>query len=108
MTWFHKGNDGWGRDSYSIPQFAVAGCSVTDEQGPAPASVAKRELTELRDYLRTAHGIKGRFKATPSGNCCMHKAWLVVSGKDFTAAKPQAEHWMENNKDFTRLIHNAE
>jgi hypothetical protein len=107
MARFHKGNDGWGRDSYRIPQYAVAGCSVTDEEGPAPASLAKRELIELRDYLRDYYKIRCRFKATPSGNCCMHKAWLVVAGKDFVAAQPQAEQWLADHWGGTHLIHDA-
>ena len=104
---FHKGNDGWGRDSYSIPQFAVAGCSVTDEQGPAPASMAKRECIYLRSHIFKETGVRARFKATPSGNCFMHKAWVTVPGKDYKRVLPAVEQWLVDHRADTRLIHDA-
>jgi hypothetical protein len=38
---FHKGSDGWGRDSYQIPQYAVVGSSCTGDYpgyNPAPTT----------------------------------------------------------------------
>jgi hypothetical protein len=104
---FHKGSDGWGRDSYEIPAYAVAGCSCTGEDGPAPEVTAKAEMDALQAALREA-GIDSCYKATPSGNCCMVKVWVCVTASNYDRAKALADQWLADHRDDTRLIHDAD
>lgn len=105
---FHKGNDGWGRDSYPIPKYAVAGCSFTGNasDSPCPESVVREETGRLRKHLLLS-GIKARLRSTPSGNCCMVKVWVVVTGKVFAEAKALTNFWLFANQSITHLIHDA-
>ena len=104
---FHKGHDGWGRDSYTIPQFAVVGSSDCGE-GAAVASSDKvrAELEDFRKVLRANH-IQSRIRFTLSGNCCMIKRWVVVHSKDFVAANKLAAEYLPEHKYDTRYIHEA-
>lgn len=108
MSRFHKGNGGWGRDSYSIPQYAVAGCSYTGNapDSPCPESTVRAETSALRKALLAA-GIKARLKSTSSGNCCMTKIWVVVVGRVYTTARKIADAWLADHRADTRLIHDA-
>jgi hypothetical protein len=104
---YHKGRDGWGRDSFAIPEYAIAGVSCTGDDGPAPRVTAEKELTDMRDFLKAQGFTRMRFKATPSGNCCMVKVWLVVAGKDYKRALPLAGEYLIGHQYDTRLLHDA-
>ena len=104
---FHKGSDGWGRDSYEIPTYAVAGCSCTGEGGPAPEATARREMEALQGVLEDA-GIKSCFKGTPSGNYFMVKVWVCVTASNYDRAKIVADQWLADHQGDTRLIHDAD
>ena len=105
---FHKGNDGWGRDSYAIPEYAIAGCSFTGNgsDSPCPESIVREETSRLRRHLLTS-GIKARLRSTASGNCCMSKIWVVVSGKVYAKARKLADQWLTDQCSTTQLIHDA-
>ena len=103
---YHRGHDGWGRDYYAIPQYAVAGSSDcgTWSDSPAPSDKVKAELMAFRAVLKAA-GIKSRFSGTQSGNCFMGKVWVTVHSRDFTAAHAVATKYLEETKDSTQYIH---
>ena len=84
---FHKGNDGWGRGSYAIPEYAIVGSSDTGTypDSPAPSDRVREELEDFRKVLR-ANRIRSRISATRSGNVFMAKRWVVVHGRDFPRA----------------------
>lgn len=105
---FHKGFDGWGRDSYQIPQFAVVGSSCTGDwsDSPAPTVKVQAELEDFRKVLRS-NKISSRLKGTPSGNCCMVKVWVTVTGKDYVEAEKLAQDYLEQSRDTTQFIHDA-
>jgi hypothetical protein len=105
---FHKGNDGWGRDSYRIPEYAVAGCSYTGNapDSPCPESTVRAETSLLRKHLLT-HGIRARLQHTASGNCCRAKIWVCVTGKVYASARTLADTWLADHHHETRLIHDA-
>lgn len=104
----HKGNDPWGRGSYDIPQYAVAGSSDTGtfSDSPAPTPVVETELEGCRAVLRAA-GIRSRLRYTRSGNCCMLKRWVVVGKTDFDKAREIAERYVREHDQDTRFIHDA-
>jgi hypothetical protein len=109
---YHRGSDGWGRDSYEIPGLAVAGASDTgDYEGfnPAPTDKVAAELKRLVDHLK---GLGYRAKLggyTTSGNANMVKRWVVVDmDDDFSRAKAAADKWMAEHKDDTTWIHDAD
>jgi len=105
---FHKGTDGWGRDSYPIPDFAVAGSSDcgTWADSPANSNTVKEELKALQDVLKEK-GIKSRLSYTNSGNAFMKKRWVVVSGNDYGVARDIANKHLADTKASTRHIHDA-
>jgi hypothetical protein len=110
---FHRGRDGWGRDSYEIPRYAVAGCSYTGEwhDSPCPGATVVEERARFRREVLKPLGIKSRLKFTQSGNVFMQKAWTVVSEADFPAAASAAAAWFDENGNGpagTRLIHDAD
>ena len=106
---FHKGSDGWGRDSYQIPQFAVVGSSCTGDwsDSPAPTDEVKAELEEFRKVLR-ANKIRSRCGATRSGNVFMVKLWVTVSGQDYPVALKLATDYLAAHERDTVHIHDAE
>ena len=107
---FHKGSDGWGRDSYAIPQYAVAGASDcgTWSDSPAPSDRVKEELGRLVSYLGE-QGINARLaRPTQSGNVFMVKRWVVVYSSKFQQAKKLAEKWLEDHRGDTRYAHTAD
>jgi len=106
---FHKGKDGWGRDSYQIPQYAVVGSSDTGmwSDSPAPSDKVKNELDDFRTVLRK-NKIRSRIGVTKSGNVMMVKVWVVVNKIDFERANKIAREYLELNETCTRYIHNAE
>lgn len=105
---FHRGSDGWGRDSYAIPQYAVVGSSDTGmySDSPAPSNQAKAELEAFRVRLRDNH-IRSRVAFTRSGNIFMVKRWVVVKGSDYPKAKALADEYLKLVHHETRLIHDA-
>ena len=105
---FHRGRDGWGRDSYAIPQFAVAGSSDTGTypDSPAPSGVVSDELEDFRKVLR-ANGIRSRTAYTRSGNVFMLKKWVVVHSRDYPKALALAEAYLAEHRHDTRYIHDA-
>lgn len=106
---FHKGLDGWNRDSYQIPQFAVAGVSDTgtSQNSPAPSDDVAKELEDLRVVLLKSH-IQSRLQVTRSGNCCCLKKWVVVAGRDFDQADKEARRYLADHLSTTRYIHDAD
>ena len=111
----HKGSDGWGRDSYNIPTYAVAGSSDCGSWSDSPAPTAKvlAELQRVIDHLKS-EGIKAAFwmrgggvGATQSGNLFMAKRWVVVPRGQFKRGKRLAEAWIEETKLDTHWIHDA-
>lgn len=104
----HRGKDGWGRDSYLIPQFAVVGVSDTGTwpDSPARSEIVGEELEDFRKVLR-ANRIRSRLRYTQSGNVFCLKKWVVVTGRDFEAASRLAEQYLEEHQHDTRYIHDA-
>jgi hypothetical protein len=105
---FHKGRDGWGRDSYQIPQYAVVGSSCTGDwsDSPAPTGKVKAELEDFRKVLRANH-IRSRCGATRSGNVFMVKLWVTVKREDYVAAEKLAAEYLKAHDKDTRYIHDA-
>jgi len=105
---FHKGRDGWGRDSYAIPQYAVVGSSDTGmySDSPARSDLVRDELEGFRKVLR-ANRIRSRITYTRSGNVCMVKRWVVVHSRDFPKAVALAEAYLAEHQHDTRFIHDA-
>lgn len=105
---FHRGSDGWGRDSYSIPQYAVVGTSDTGtwSDSPAPSDRVAAELEDFRKVLR-ANGIRSRIQYTQSGNVFMAKRWVVVHSRDFLKASALAADYLRDHQSDTRFIHEA-
>lgn len=105
---FHRGSDGWGRDSYRIPQYAVMGSSDCGNfsDSPAPSDRVKAELEDFRKVLRTNH-IRSRIRFTRSGNLFMLKRWLVVNGRDYARANELAQQYLAENDSSTHWIHDA-
>jgi hypothetical protein len=110
---FHRGSDGWGRDSYEIPRYAVAGMSYTGEwsDSPCDGATVKEEIQRFRKEVLKPLGIHSRKQHTQSGNIFMVKMWVVVDGADFPAAARAAAAWFDergNGPAGTRLIHDAD
>ena len=105
---FHRGRDGWGRDSYQIPQYAVIGSSDCGSwsDSPAPTDLVREELEGFRAVLR-ANCIRSRLRYTQSGNVFMAKRWVVVAGKDFPRASVLAAQFLEEHYHDTRYVHDA-
>src|SRR5688500_18670531 len=105
---FHRGRDGWGRDSFAIPQFAVVGSSDcgTWPDSPAPSDRVAEELEDFRSVLRQHH-IRSRIRYTRSGNVFMIKRWIVVRRQDFVVASHLAEQYLQEHHHDTRYIHDA-
>src|ERR1035437_6906761 len=104
----HRGNDGWGRDSFLIPTFAICGASDcgTWPDSPANSDLVAAELEDFRKVLR-ANGIRSRVHFTQSGNAFMLKRWVVVHSKDFAKANALAEIYLREHHSTTRWIHDA-
>ena len=105
---YHRGSDGWGRDSYAIPQYAVVGSSDcgTWPDSPANSTLVAAELEDFRKILR-ANGIRSRIRFTTSGNAFMAKRWVCVHSKDFVKANALAENYLREQHSSTRFIHDA-
>jgi len=103
---FHRGKDGWGRDSYPIPDFAVAGSSDCGPNSPVPTDVIMAELKDCQQYLKD-NGIESKIESGESGNVFCTKQWIVVSKSDFAAANKLAEKYLKATKETTDFIHNA-
>lgn len=108
MRW-HRGNDGWGRDSYGIRANAVVGvsdCGMSSDS-PARSDVVKAELDDFRQVLRQA-GIKSRLKYNPQphGNGFVIKRWVIVRRADFAKAAAIALDYCAAGNG--RLIHDAD
>lgn len=105
---FHKGRDGWGRDSYAIPQYAVVGASDCGgySDSPAPTDSVREELERFRAVLRQ-NRIRSRIVYTRSGNVFMLKRWVVVHSKDFMRAASLATEFLTEQQHSTRYIHDA-
>lgn len=105
----HQGRDGWGRDSYNIPTYAVAGSSDCGNfsDSPAPTDKVLEELNRLIEHLEK-EGVKASIgDPTASGNILMGKQWVVVSRGQFKRAKVLAEEWLDSHKRDTYYIHDA-
>ena len=106
----HRGSDPWGRNSYRIPYYAVAGSSDTgmSYDSPAPSDRVHEELQRFRDFLQTK-GIESEFgQVTHSGNIFMGKQWVVVAPKDYRKARLLASKWLAEHNYDTRYIHDAD
>ena len=112
----HKGSDGWGRDSYDIPTYAVAGSSDCGSfsDSPAPTTKVLAELEGVIAFLK-AQGVQADFwrpdgediGATESGNIFMGKRWVVVPAKQFKLGTELADEWLDSHKRDTYYIHDA-
>lgn len=104
----HRGNDPWGRGSYSIPKGAVAGSSDCGDapDSPAPTDKVKAELERLRAYLKE-QGITSRYKSSQSGNAFMAKRWVCVSDADYDKALELTTAWLAEHEHDTRYIHDV-
>ena len=104
----HRGSDGWGRDSYAMPQYAVVGASDcgTYSDSPAPSDKVREELEDFRQVLRANH-IRSRIVYTQSGNVFMAKRWVVVHSRDFFKANALASDYLREHNSDTRWIHDA-
>lgn len=108
---YHKGKDGWGRDSYEIPTYAVVGASDCGmwSDSPAPSDRVEAELKQFQRALGKATGIKSRCnRHTHSGNVFMVKRWVTVRGCDFERASEFAIEWLRDHDCTTRFIHDAD
>jgi hypothetical protein len=109
---FHKGRDGWGRDSYQIPARAVVGSSDTGtwSDSPARSEDVTDEFKRFRRDLRKETGLTvKRARPTPSGNVFMVKRWLVAENDgEWPAVAEFARRWLKDHKNDTRLIHDAD
>ena len=105
---YHKGRDGWGRGSYSVPQYAVAGSSDCGSfrDSPAPTASVVAELEAFRKVLRAKH-IRSHIQYTTSGNAFMAKRWVVVHSKNFLQANTLAEIYLREHHNETRYIHDG-
>jgi hypothetical protein len=105
---YHRGRDGWGRDSYAIPEYAVLGSSDCGSwsDSPAPTQQVREELERFRSILRSHH-IRSRLKYTTSGNAFMAKRWVVVHSKDFARASTLATEFLQQHQQDTRFVHDA-
>lgn len=107
---FHKGNDGWGRGSYSIPATALVGASDcgTWPDSPAPSHEVAKELRRFaKEVLRPAK-CPYRTRYTRSGNIFMVKRWVTVPANRWPELIPAALKWVADNKASTRYIHDAD
>src|ERR1035438_6843647 len=105
---YHRGSDGWGRDSFAIPQYAVMGssdCGMCSDS-PAPSDRVANEHEEFRKVLRANH-IRSRIRDTQSGNVFMLKRWITVCSRDFLKANTLAEAYLREHQSDTRWIHDA-
>lgn len=107
---YHKGRDGWGRDSYAIPQYAVAGSSDTGRwsDSPAPTDKVHAELNRVRKEVLRPAGIRARIVATQSGNAFMRKLWITVHSRDFQAAAQLVSNWLAKHNADTNYVHDAD
>ena len=108
---FHKGRDGWGRDSYVVPGCALVGSSDCGDSADSPAPLAdiKPEFRRFVKEVLKPLGIKRvNVRHTRSGNLFMVKRWLCVPAKDWARCLQPAKDWLEANNDSTRLIHDAD
>jgi hypothetical protein len=107
---YHRSNDGWGRGSYKIPQYAIVGSSCTGDwsDSPCPTNLVKAELEGFRKVLRLSH-IRSSIRATQTGNGFMVKVWVCVKQADYDKALPIANTYLNEPKvrDNTRYIHDA-
>lgn len=105
---YHRGRDGWGRDSYPIPQYAVLGSSDcgSHSDSPAPTEQVREELEQFRRILRSER-IRSRLVYTRSGNAFMLKRWVVVHSKDFVRAGTLAADFLQEKTKSTRYVHDA-
>ncbi len=105
---FHKGRDGWGRDSYAIPQYAVIGASDCGgySDSPAPTDSVREELERFRAILRK-NRLRSRLVYTRSGNVFMLKRWVVVHSRDFARASTLAAEFLEQHHHDTCYVHDA-
>ena len=112
----HKGSDGWGRDSYDIPTYAVAGSSDCGSfsDSPAPTTKVLAELEGVIAFLK-AQGVQADFwrpdgegiGATTSGNVFMGKRWVVVPPKQYRKGKKLALQYLKDHERDTCYIHDA-
>ena len=105
---FHRGKDGWNRDSFAIPQYGVMGssdCGMCSDS-PAPSDRVAAELEDFRKILRANH-IRSRIQYTQSGNVFMLKRWVVVHNRDFFRANALAKQYLAEHQADTRWIHDA-
>ena len=105
---YHRGTDGWGRNSFQIPEYAIMGSSDcgTWPDSPANSDLVAAELEAFRKVLR-ANGIRSRVSYTQSGNAFMAKRWVVVHSRDFMKANALAEAYLKECHATTRHIHDA-
>ena len=105
----HKGNDGWSRSSYDIPDRAVMGSSNTGmgKDSPCPSDKVRAELDSFCAVL-DKEDIKHKYEATQSGNIFMTKVWVVVEeDSDLEKAKELSDQYLIERSGDTRFIHDA-
>ncbi len=106
---YHKGSDPWGRGSYEVPNYAVAGASDTGtlSDSPCPSNKVEKELNDFITFLKTK-GIKAKFgKSTQSGNIFMGKRWVEVSKAKYAEADALAEQYLKDHDKDTSYIHDG-
>jgi hypothetical protein len=97
--------------TYKIPKTAVAGCSYCGDWSDSPATQADVEhelLGMLAVYLEQEHGIpQGKLKGGDAIGPFARKIWLCYPAKVCVKARVLAEAWIQDHKQDTRLIHDA-
>ena len=108
MVRIHRGDDPWGRGSYSIPSHAVMGSSDTGtySDSPCPSNLVAKELYDFRTVLKM-HGIDSKFESTQSGNLFMVKLWVVVDAENVRKARQLAKRYLKKHDRDTQFIHDA-
>ena len=97
-----------GLDTYTIPEYAIAGCSDTGPGGPAPTIEVIPELTRFSNDLKRDTGIPcAMFFAHPRRPSVIYKRWLVVAKPDWERASEYADDWLREHRQDTRFIHDA-
>jgi len=99
--------DGW--RGYSVPACAVVGASDTStfSDSPCPSDKVAAELTRFGKEVLHKLGIKYRTVYGKSSNVFCAKRWVVVNEASFNTAAFAALKWLEEHKEDTNFIHDA-
>lgn len=98
--------DAW--RGYDQPIYAVAGASDTGswDDSPAPSSLSKKEIGDIRRFLKSK-GIHTQEVHGGSSNVFMGKRWVIVPPAEYEKAKRLADNYLAEHDRDTRLLHDA-